>query len=242
MSDVSTFHRYIVYALIDPRSKLIRYVGKSSSGLHRAREFHWHGKVAGWMRELANLGLKPEIAILETVPDPNAPGTRCWWWRGMNATALNDAERYWIWFWRGFVPLLNVQDGGGGNAGECLCPVKTYPDWAICECGENYIQKKGSKACCARNALDWAMPVKKRNASGNLYIAGYVKRAIPCSQLEKEYRERSERVRLEKLAALNQPSKSVLKARARIAKKQKLSPAWILEPWNAARLSDLKES
>jgi hypothetical protein len=108
--------KFLIYALIDPRTGDVRYVGKSSSGWRRARAKHRNGACRVWTDELVAADLMPDIEVLEVLYEPEAQGSKCWWWSGRNASALNDAERYWIHFWRvyGRAPLLNRTEGGEG--------------------------------------------------------------------------------------------------------------------------------
>ena len=100
--------QYLIYGLVDPRSFLVRYIGKSSTGLRRPRR---HLKAAStqtthracWIRQLIEQGLSYEIVVLETHVDQ---------------TTLCDAERWWIAYGRGCGwPLTNHTDGGDGRSG-----------------------------------------------------------------------------------------------------------------------------
>lgn len=102
--------RFLVYALTDPRTNTVRYVGKSSTGLRRPKT---HGSraledgnythVANWIRSLKKLGMEYGIEVLEEVADGNA---------------AIEAEKFWISYWR-FVgaDLTNLTDGGDGLPG-----------------------------------------------------------------------------------------------------------------------------
>lgn len=101
----------IIYGLIDPDSLMIRYIGKSCSGLNRPRNHRAAAKrvrnreethKARWIRSLLSRGLEYEIVILdETVPE-----------------ALYDLEQWWIVYGRALGwPLTNLTDGGPGNLG-----------------------------------------------------------------------------------------------------------------------------
>ena len=108
----------LIYALIDPRSHLICYVGQSTQGMKRPKEQNRRGPVKTWMVELAALQQKYEIIVLERVQHPYAYSDRCHWWKGTNATGLNDAERWWIAYGRALGwPLLNQTEGGEGTRG-----------------------------------------------------------------------------------------------------------------------------
>ncbi len=71
-----------------------------------------------WLQDLFAAGYDYDITVLEAIDDPSAPGVLCTWWTGINATALNDAERWWIaWGRENGWPLTNQTDGGEGTSG-----------------------------------------------------------------------------------------------------------------------------
>jgi hypothetical protein len=94
-----------VYALIDPRSDQLRYIGKALDVGQRDRNHFNQGKYersrkGAWIRELRAAGLRPDLIVIEEcTPDESA--TR---------------EKYWIARarWRG-IPLLNMKHGGQGR-------------------------------------------------------------------------------------------------------------------------------
>lgn len=96
--------RNIVYGLVDPRTSLVRYVGRSSNGMQRPKH-HRHqlrkDYRSNWIRELKQHGLSYGIAVLEEYTSPDA---------------LGEAERWWIAYGRmsGW-PLTNLTDGGDGG-------------------------------------------------------------------------------------------------------------------------------
>lgn len=87
----------------------MRYVGLSSRGMERP---HDHGRpsnlkkrthVAHWVSELKRVGLDYEVVILHELPDPEI---------------LNDAEKFWISYYRGLgCRLTNLTIGGEGTLG-----------------------------------------------------------------------------------------------------------------------------
>lgn len=96
-----------IYVLIDPRDCAVRYVGATQSKLyrrcatHRAMSKKTTTPVAGWIRELMALGLRPQIR-------PFGDPTDAW----------EGAERQAILHFRGQgADLLNVADGGMGCHG-----------------------------------------------------------------------------------------------------------------------------
>lgn len=59
-----------IYAMVDPRNGLVRYVGATTYALERRLVFHAHPRnpnqvMKDWIAELADLGLKPEMKVLE---------------------------------------------------------------------------------------------------------------------------------------------------------------------------------
>lgn len=90
-----------IYALTDPRSGVIRYVGKSNDPNKRFRS---HVKTTdtstrkgAWLTALRKAGIKPLLSILETCDK------RSW----------EEAERFWIAHFR--VTLYNIDAGGLGG-------------------------------------------------------------------------------------------------------------------------------
>lgn len=98
----------IIYALIDPRTRLIRYVGRSSGGLRRPKSHHSNARTgktycAAWIRELRRLGLRYEIVVLEVCSFKEE---------------LPERERWWVAYGRlSAWPLTNLTDGGEGTVG-----------------------------------------------------------------------------------------------------------------------------
>ena len=84
--------RFLIYGLVDPRNRCLRYVGKT----HKRRELRLNEHIEAaradgashvyrWIRELLDAGHEPQIFVLERVP-----GTDSW----------EEAERRQIAFWR----------------------------------------------------------------------------------------------------------------------------------------------
>lgn len=93
----------VIYALVDPRTKDIRYVGKSWLGTKRSREPHY-GSCGSWIESLQRAELMPQVEILQTLPTDT------------NESSLSAAEVYWIARGRQLGwPLTNLTDGGGGT-------------------------------------------------------------------------------------------------------------------------------
>jgi len=98
----------LIYGLIDPRTLLIRYVGKSLTGLRRPQQHrHCNPRTSGphcinWIKQLLAEGFCYEIAILD---------------HGRKEI-LSVLERYWIAFGRACGwPLTNLTAGGDGFSG-----------------------------------------------------------------------------------------------------------------------------
>lgn len=73
---------HLVYGYLDPRTDVLRYIGKSSRGLQRPRQFVSHSnRCLAWIKSLAAAGLKPTIVVLEELP------------AGATFEQLNAAER-----------------------------------------------------------------------------------------------------------------------------------------------------
>ena len=105
-------HKFIIYGLVDPFTNQCRYVGKSSSGLRRARnhfspyvydntEKHTH--VHKWVKVCISQGKQPIPVILQEY--------------NSNSEAL-EGEKYWIQYFKDLgIPLTNITEGGGGSLG-----------------------------------------------------------------------------------------------------------------------------
>lgn len=98
--------RWYIYALIDPHTLQVRYVGWSfnvekrvNDHITKSRKEHTHK--ANWLNQLANDGLRPFVQILES-------GIDDW----------VSAERKWIEHFRSQnAPLTNLTSGGEGTLG-----------------------------------------------------------------------------------------------------------------------------
>lgn len=92
---------FLIYCLIDPTNFEIRYVGKSTSGLKRPNEKHTH-YCGNWINFLKNKKLKPIVKIIQVFNDKKY---------------LNEAEKYWIKYFRDLkCPLTNIASGGQGSS------------------------------------------------------------------------------------------------------------------------------
>lgn len=100
-SQVTTF----IYALLDPRSGELRYIGKSNNPTVRLYEHVCASQIAApthrnyWIKSLLADGTKPELLVLEEVPSND--------WKA--------AERWWISYWKfAGANLVNGTSGGDG--------------------------------------------------------------------------------------------------------------------------------
>lgn len=94
-----------IYALVDPRTLKIRYVGKAIDPQQRCRDHMKESELKGscrrvtWLRKLKKMGLAPTVSILETVENSK--------WQ--------EPERKWIaHFRKNGADLVNTLDGGEG--------------------------------------------------------------------------------------------------------------------------------
>lgn len=102
--------KYIIYALQDPISLEIRYIGKSANGLIRANAHVYHTDLktsksykSNWIRQLKNQGLKPIVKLVQELN---------------SLDEINQAEQYWIKYFKDQgCPLTNATNGGMGRCG-----------------------------------------------------------------------------------------------------------------------------
>lgn len=108
---------FLIYALTDPRTDEIRYVGKSSSGLRRPGHHGARSVLAkdsthkgNWIRGLVAAGLRYGVRVLEELPAVAAlPASE-------RRDAMDAAERRWIAHGRSMGwPLTNLTEGGDGG-------------------------------------------------------------------------------------------------------------------------------
>lgn len=98
----------VIYALRDPITMDLRYVGKADDPERRFRDHlspgqldRYRSRKNSWLKGLVALGLRPYLEIVDEVP----------------ADQANEAERYWIeWYRSQGAPLTNGTDGGDGGA------------------------------------------------------------------------------------------------------------------------------
>lgn len=110
-SNISTVDsQFLIYGLVDPRNSQLRYIGQSSTSLDRPSR-HWRTKrfreandhCHCWVRNVLSSGQKPSIVVIQVFDD---------------FEILNDAEIFWIaYFRKAGHRLTNMTDGGGGTRG-----------------------------------------------------------------------------------------------------------------------------
>ncbi len=98
-----------IYVLIDPRSGLVRYVGRSvsphlriSGHIADAKNMRDVANKGKWLRSLLKAGKRPIVAIVDTVPESLRDEHEIWWVAAYR---------------RQGVRLVNSCDGGGGIVG-----------------------------------------------------------------------------------------------------------------------------
>jgi hypothetical protein len=154
-----------IYILIDPRTNMVRYVGKANNvsqrykaHLNRARKHQIHKK--NWIEQLKKEGLKPIIEIVDIVPIDN------WiFW-----------ETYWISQMRtwGF-DLINYTNGGDGcTFGNQTSFKKGHVSWL----GKNHSEE--SKKKIGDNNWMKGKPSIKRKSIKQLTLEGELIKIWDC--------------------------------------------------------------
>jgi hypothetical protein len=100
---------FIIYALVDPETELVRYIGKSSSGLSRPKahlepsNLKKHNHRSHWINKLRSKGLAPRIEVLASYPD--------------DSSLSQEEIRYISMYKEAGCVLTNATDGGEGMRG-----------------------------------------------------------------------------------------------------------------------------
>lgn len=105
----------IIYALIDPVTREVRYIGKTTVKLNVRFTSHLRDTrpswKLNWLTALRNAGLKPEIGILESMDGD------------VSLQQWQEAERFWISYLRFLgAKLTNLTSGGEGLSGHVFTP------------------------------------------------------------------------------------------------------------------------
>lgn len=138
---------YVVYKLIDPRTKDIRYVGKTTNGLHARLKDHLAVKRGltlkdhchRWLNQLVSLGLLPEAEVIERCTDPYH---------------LIDREIFWIAEHRRLGhPLTNDTDGGPGATGYRWTEKQTERMRTLMSCSGNPMFGQGHRQVGRKNPM-----------------------------------------------------------------------------------------
>lgn len=141
---MKTNTKFLIYGLIDPRTLLIRYVGRSSSGVSRPKSYKNPSNLSmrtsmhltRWLKGLLAAGLLYEVVVLEELT---------------SADRLNEAEKRWIAYGRlSAWPLVNLTAGGEGLSGYKLSPETKAK---ISAAHKGRIQSPESRAANARAQL-----------------------------------------------------------------------------------------
>ena len=89
--------RVKLYALVDPRTDLVQYVGQTTQEIEARKKQHkWGASCASWYGELETLELEPVVVLIDEVPMDE------WRWRERDMVGA-------------FPSLLNQYSGGGGG-------------------------------------------------------------------------------------------------------------------------------
>lgn len=72
-----------IYGLIDPRNSQIRYIGKADNPTDRYKRHFWqmagNAHKVNWLRSMKNVGIMPDIEILEKVPYSQWKSSEIFW-------------------------------------------------------------------------------------------------------------------------------------------------------------------
>ena len=100
MSTTSQPTSYI-YGLIDPTNGMLRYIGKSNNPLVRRYQHVCASQLAAkthrnhWIKSLLVNGNKPEVVVLEEIPDSEWEIAESWWieyWKFLGASLVNGTS------------------------------------------------------------------------------------------------------------------------------------------------------
>lgn len=158
----------LVYALVDPRSKSIRYIGQSSRGIGRAWEHgsrnrlkYENNRKSNWIRQLLRLSLMYRVSILQRLSEDST------------IEELNEAEIRWIAVGRehGW-PLTNSTTGGKGARGFKMSAE---------ECEKRRLRMLGSKLSPETRAKIGAKSLGRKQPRASVERRVALRRGIPLS-------------------------------------------------------------
>jgi hypothetical protein len=141
-----------IYALIDPRTGDVRYVGASVDlhrrvGEHLCRSKRLESYSARWIRQLLDEGLRP-----------------CVWQFAVADDGWEEVECYWINVFRGLFDLTNIMDGGQGASAGVPKPLSTRLKMTEAATGRVLDAatraKIGAKASARRQGQKWSLETK----------------------------------------------------------------------------------
>lgn len=172
-------HSVRIYAVLDPDSNDVRYVGKTYRTLYRRLTEHLldckkksHTHAGRWFAKMRRNGIRPVVFLLETVP---AGGD----WQ--------KAEAYWIRRFRQKEKrLVNATDGGEGRSGwhmpeesrlRIAAALRTGSHFNCETCGEQFWRKrnqisKGDCRFCSRECFHASQKGKSKPMPHWVVLAG----------------------------------------------------------------------
>ncbi len=98
------FSKNIIYGLVDPRTRMIRYIGQTTKAQQRAADHRYAAKHGSthrdrWVKQLLDAGLQFEMVELDSCESTDD---------------LDSAEIWWIAYGKALGwPLTNITSGGG---------------------------------------------------------------------------------------------------------------------------------
>lgn len=185
-----TKRTWTIYALTDPRTEEVRYVGVSVRPKARYNE-HLSNAVKGgrthrdcWIRSLIYQEIRPGYLVLEEVPEES--------WQ--------ERERYWIAYYRERGHLTNITDGGEGLPGYVPTPelrlkwsqmrkgVKYAPGRIPAMKGKRHteetrqkISEAGRRACQPETRQKISKAAKGRDMSKPIKRSAEIRRGVPLT-------------------------------------------------------------
>lgn len=154
---------FLIYGLIDPLTRLIRYVGKSCTGMRRPSR---HRNLApnsvgpyceNWIRGLLASGLDYEVTVLDVATDK---------------TALSRLEQFWIAYGRALGwPLTNLTDGGDGRSPGSKASPETRAKMSAAHKGAKHSDEARAKISAFRLKLYAEQPEEIEKLRARMFTA-----------------------------------------------------------------------